>query len=434
MWMYRPGIPLPPPLAVDSPPLVDAAATRRGRWNGDGAFAIYVDAFNDNTPAADARVGLASGTHPARLAMTPESGRRAALPASGGPMRRPTLVLALALVATLAVAATARLRATSPPAEQVTEAEPQEGLPEEAHPAAAEGGGPAGQPVEVDMQNVDLHLSGGIVLHVRHLRGRFRPRAGNAAPFLDDNDSYSLDIDRADLSMGLASLNRLMNDRVLGRQRSNIKKVTVKAGDEGRLEQKGVMHKGLDLPFKTKSELGTTPDGRIRVHTRSVRILGFLPVKPIMNLFSIEMDDLVKVKPGHGATVKDNDFILDPAAMLPPPRMHGRIRRVWIEGDQVMQAFGAGPYRAMSPAPIGRNHIYWRGGHLRFGKLTMDGTDLELIDLDPDDPFDFSVDHWDDMLVGGFSKNMPNQGLKTYMPDYDDLKAGRRLPKGAHRG
>jgi hypothetical protein len=31
------------------------------------------------------------------------------------------------------------------------------------------------------------------------------------------------------------------------------------------------------------------------------------------------------------------------------------------------------------------------------------------------------------MLIGGFSKNMPNKGLKTYMPDYDDLKAGRRV-------
>lgn len=282
-------------------------------------------------------------------------------------------------------------------------------------------------PVEVDMQNVDLGMTGGIVLHVRRLRGRFRPQGAYRAPFLDDNDSYSLEIDRADLSMGMGSLNTLMNSRVLGEDRSNIKRVSVKAADKGRLEQKGVMHKLVDLKFKTKSEVGATEDGRIRVHTKSVKILGFLPVKPIMKLFSIEMDDLVKVKPGHGAVVRDNDFILDPAGMLPPPRMQGRIRRVWVAGDQVVQVFGSGPYQPLSPAPIGRNHIYWRGGDLRFGKLTMDGTDLELIDLDADDPFDFSVDHWNDMLIGGFSKNMPNQGLKTYMPDYDDLKAGKRV-------
>lgn len=293
--------------------------------------------------------------------------------------------------------------------------------------ASSEEGRGGRLPVEVDMQNVDLRMTGGIVLHVQRLRGRFRPQGAHRAPFLDDNDSYSLEIDRADLSMGMGSLNALMNSRVLGEERSNIKRVRVKAAAKGRLEQKGVMHKLVDLSFKTKSEVGATQDGRIRVHTKSVKILGFLPVKPIMKLFSIEMDDLVKVAPGHGAVVRDNDFILDPAGMLPPPRMQGRLRRVWVAGDRVMQVFGSGPYRALSPAPIGRNHIYWRGGDLRFGKLTMDGTDLELIDLDADDPFDFSVDHWNDMLVGGFSKNMPNQGLKTYMPDYDDLKAGRRV-------
>ena len=124
----------------------------------------------------------------------------------------------------------------------------------------------------------------------------------------------------------------LLNDRVLGRERSNVKKVEASV-DEGAMKQKGVMHKGLDLPFKTKSEISATADGRIRVHTRSVK-LGFLPVKPIMKLFSIEMDDMVKIKPGHGATVQDNDILLDPGQMLPPPRMNGRLRRVWLEDNE----------------------------------------------------------------------------------------------------
>ena len=34
---------------------------------------------------------------------------------------------------------------------------------------------------------------------------------------------------------------------------------------------------------------------------------------------------------------------------------------------------------------------------------------------------------YNDMLVAGYSKNTPRLGLKTYMPDYDDLKAGRRV-------
>jgi hypothetical protein len=70
---------------------------------------------------------------------------------------------------------------------------------------------------------------------------------------------------------------------------------------------------------------------------------------------------------------------------------------------------------------VSRNFIYWRGGSLAFGKLTMSATDLELIDSDPKDPFDFSVDKWNDQLVAGYSKTTGARGLKAHMPDYNDL-------------
>ena len=34
----------------------------------------------------------------------------------------------------------------------------------------------------------------------------------------------------------------------------------------------------------------------------------------------------------------------------------------------------------------------------------MIATDLELVDMDPKDPFDFSVERWNDQLVAGYSK------------------------------
>jgi hypothetical protein len=55
----------------------------------------------------------------------------------------------------------------------------------------------------------------------------------------------------------------------------------------------------------------------------------------------------------------------------------------------------------------------------------MTETDLELVDDDPRDPFDFSVERWNDQLVAGYSKNTPQRGLKAHMPDYDDLQRSR---------
>jgi hypothetical protein len=136
------------------------------------------------------------------------------------------------------------------------------------------------------------------------------------------------------------------------------------------------------------------------------------------------MDDLLKVEPGPGVVVDGNDLILDISKVLPVPGFSGRLSAVRIENERLVQVFGNADPRPASPG-TSRHHIYWRGGQLSFGKLTMTETDLELVDEDPRDPFDFSVDRWNEQLVVGYSKTMADRGLRAHMPDFNDLRARR---------
>jgi len=77
--------------------------------------------------------------------------------------------------------------------------------------------------------------------------------------------------------------------------------------------------------------------------------------------------------------------------------------------------------------------MYYRGGVLRFGKLTMSDADMELIDQSPADPFDFFQDRYNDQLVAGYSKNTRDHGLKVYMPDYYRIAAKQAAQTSAHR-
>ena len=276
--------------------------------------------------------------------------------------------------------------------------------------------------VEVEMVNVDLHMTPHVTLRVRNLHGRFVPTGGGPAN-LDVNDSYVVEVDGGEVALGEASLNALMNEHVFVGHDPPVKDLEITVA-EGVVKQKGKLDKKIDIPFKTKGTVDATPDGKIRVHAKSIKSLG-LPVKGLMKVLGIEMDDMLKIESGHGVTVDDNDFIIDPSELLPPPKIRGKVTSVRVEGDEIVQTFGAGAAQRIRPAAASKNHIYWRGGDLRFGKLTMRGTDLELIDMDPKDPFDFSVARYNDMLVAGYSKNLPRLGLRTYMPDYDDLRAGR---------
>jgi hypothetical protein len=283
------------------------------------------------------------------------------------------------------------------------------------------------QPVEVEMNNVDLHLSPAVTLHVRHLRGRFEPAGRRDAPYLDDTASYVVSVQHGVVAIGLASLNALMNQTLAGGN-SNVGKLTIGIDERGDLRQKGVIDKTVDIPFDAKAGIEATPDGKLRVFTKSVKGFG-LPLKPLMKVFHLELDDLMKVTPGRGVSVRDNDLILDPALLLPAPSLRGAIASARIEGDRVVQVFGDGGVHHLAPPPVSRNNIYWRGGSLAFGKLTMVATDLELVDVDPKDPFDFSVAQWNDQLVAGYSKTTPARGLKAHMPDYDDLKKARTKNK-----
>jgi hypothetical protein len=286
---------------------------------------------------------------------------------------------------------------------------------------------PGRQPVEVEMSNVDLHVTAEVTLRVHHLRGRFEPTGRADMPYLEDKLSYVVAIDSGEIALDMTSLNALMT-KTLGQGRSNVEKLRISTDDKSGLRQQGVLKKGIKVPFDVKGAVEATPDGRIRMHAAAVRGFG-VPVNPLMKLLGLEMDDLLKVQPGHGVTVDNNDLILDPQQLVPPPLIRGKVTSVRVADGAIVQIFGSGERQRLSPPAVSRNYIYWRGGKLQFGKLTMTDTDLELVDEDPGDPFDFSIDQWNDQLVAGYSKNTPNRGLKAHMPDHNDLN---RRAAGKH--
>jgi hypothetical protein len=51
----------------------------------------------------------------------------------------------------------------------------------------------------------------------------------------------------------------------------------------------------------------------------------------------------------------------------------------------------------------------------------MSDTDLTLIDLDPQDTFDFYLDHYREQLSAGYTKITPSFSLRSYFRDYNKL-------------
>jgi hypothetical protein len=297
------------------------------------------------------------------------------------------------------------------------------------------GGDGSVAPVQIEMKNVRLHTPGGVTLDVRDLRGSMISRWLGAPPVFDNQESYVLHLSSANISMDMDSLANLLNRHVLAYEGAPLKDVTVKpAGD--RLELKGTLHKGIDVPFSSKASVSATADGRMRLHVESMKAIG-IPTKGLMDIFGLELDSLVRLREGRGVVVEDNDIYVAPGDALPPPVIRGRLRRVAIVGDRLVQTFVSADGRRATalhpPSPHAPNYIYFGGGNIVFGKLTMKGADLQLIDQDPRDAFDFSPAEYNTQLVAGYSKNTPQRGLKTYMPDLNDLRRPAPSTRTARR-
>jgi hypothetical protein len=282
--------------------------------------------------------------------------------------------------------------------------------------AAIATAGSGAQVVSVDFQNVRFHVGPGIALEVRRLQGSL-VATSDAPPSFDDLGSYSLRIEAGEVAMTPASLTAVLNRHVFNYKGSPISDVEVSI-EGGKLKQKGTLHKGVAVPFTIVADIAVTPDGRIRLHPSSVTAAG-LPADRLMKLFDIELDRLIGSNEARGFAIANNDFLLVPDRLIPEPRIAGRLTGIRIEGDRVVEVFGARP--AHGADQVARNYMYYRGGILKFGKLTMADTDLRLIDADPSDPFEFSPAQYSRQLTAGYSKSLANGGLRTYMPDLDQV-------------
>ena len=278
----------------------------------------------------------------------------------------------------------------------------------------------------IQLRNVDLHINETQALGVRVLRGEVVRAKPDVPAALDDSKSFTVRVTRGQVTLTGDALAALLNDFVFAYPGAPLKHLHART-DGSQVVLRGTMHKGVDLPFEITSALSLEPDGRVKLHPTKTRILGIDGAK-LMRALGLHLDKLLDLRKAHGVTVKGNDLFLEPTVILPPPVIEGRLSTIGIEGDRIVQAFVQLPDDSIfdgyaRPDTAASNFVYFRGGQLRFGKLLMSDTDLDIIDADERDPLDLDLPQYARQLVAGTSRTMPNQGLRVIMPDYRVVKA-----------
>ena len=307
---------------------------------------------------------------------------------------------------------------------------PHPGVPDVATPAEVGRPLPAGTWAE--FRNVDFRFDEDLVLRMRLLRGVMKGTGDRPVAF-DQPDLFTMEISEAETSMGARDLTALLGRYVFGYPDAPIRDLTVSPEADG-LHQKGILHKVIDIPFEMPASVSVDPNGWIRIHPEKMTTCG-LPGLGFMEALGIALEDLIDLAGAPpGIKIEQNDFLLDPLAVLPPPRTRGRLIAVRIEPGALVQTFtatlgseaAAMPTTPQMPIPDAPNYMYFWGGVLHFGKLFMPEVDMQVVDVSPADPFDFFLDQYNYQLVAGFTHNELDYGLTVHMVDYDELAPDAR--------
>lgn len=277
--------------------------------------------------------------------------------------------------------------------------------------------------VHAEMRNVVYHFTDSVTVHIAQLDGELVPTQAGGMPVFDDASSFTLSIRSGTISITTNALADVLNQYALAAADAPIKAIRVTA-DSGKLKIQGRLHAKGNLPFESEGSLSITRDGEIRVHTEKVRA-EHVPVKGLMDLLGEPISKLIDTRKVRGIRAENDDLILTPSELFPPPHINGRLSRISIRGNEIVQEYGnpSAPRTKMRG-----NYMAYRGNRLRFGKLTMSDTDLTLIDLDPRDPLDFYLAHYQDQLVAGYTKSTPSFGLRSYFVDYNKLRKTKSSP------
>jgi hypothetical protein len=276
--------------------------------------------------------------------------------------------------------------------------------------------------VYVQAQNTSFHVIDGVTLTVKRMNGFMVPRPGKIAS-LDDKKSFTLQIVNAETYLSAQNLATLLNTYVLPHAQTSIHDVAVHFEDQT-IVVKGSLKKGLDVPFEGKATLSVTPDGDLQLHFTDLKAAGVLK-KGLLDALGIKLSSVAQPQHQPSFLIQGDDVIVSVMRLFPPPHISGKLASVRIEGDQFVEVFGQ-PGATFKPVPVAADRfIYFRGGTVAFGKLTMKDVDLELLDKDATKVFDFSLDHYRQQLDAGYYKSLPNLGLVVYVADYTTLSQNK---------
>lgn len=274
----------------------------------------------------------------------------------------------------------------------------------------------------VTARNVLQRADRDIKLLIRELNGALISKQRGVPIVMDDLNSYTFVIHKGVISTAARDMEILMERYVNNYDGCPLKDVRITLSP-GRMNMKGKMKQGLWVPFEMEGSPQALPNGLIQLLPDKVVTAG-LPVGGLIDLVGIKMDSLVKLDPSKGVTMDGNAVIMDMTKMMPPPAISGKVVRVDVDEQFFTITFDDRTNPPPTPLVVDApNYLHLYGGRARMVNTFLTHTNLQIVDLDPKDPFDLFLGEYAAQMLAGYIKQSVEGWHVSYQPDYEDMGA-----------
>ncbi len=262
--------------------------------------------------------------------------------------------------------------------------------------------------------NIRLRKGPKFRVYVVWIRGLMLRADPGTIPSLDALDSFIFDIQKGVIHVDIGDLADYLN--AVSATNAPLKKISIEAvGDQ--LKVHGILKKVVDLPVEITGALSALPTGEVRFHPSKISVLK-VPMKGLLGLFHVHIDDFISDPHMPGIRIVDNDIVFDTSRLLPPPHIRGQLTAIRTRFPYIEAVYGdAGNDEAV----LAQWHNFLRlsGGTLNFGAFTMHHADLTMIDVNDSPWFGLDLAHYQSQLTKGYARFTPTFGIEAYMPDLD---------------
>lgn len=275
--------------------------------------------------------------------------------------------------------------------------------------------------------NVSFRFKENIILLLNNVNGELIPANEMTYTNLDDVNAFQINVNKADVYIESSTLNVIFRDYIFNYPDSPLKLKNVEFPSEpgNKVKMTGSLNFFVWLDFELYGNLSLNENKeKIVISAEQLKALGSPYAKSLLSAVGLNLEKLLPIPSGRGIKVTANKILIDPFSIFPPPKLSGTVQGLEIENGKLHLSIDNGKSVLVPrlPLPFSKNYLYFFRGELKFAKLFMFDSSLQIYDQDESDPFDFFMEKYLLVLAKAGAVTVgEDRALKVVLPDYNDV-------------